>query len=460
MRLPNDALGGSPLSYGQQSQWYAHQVLGATAIYHDFAAFRVLGPLNLAALQVAVERTIDRHEVLRARFIDDGTELRHVIDPRWRGSVAVAWAPPGDDFQAALDDFFKAEVEKPFDLAADALFRVSVLTFDDQSHVIAFIKHRTIADCWSQSLLLAELAGYYAQALAGKDITRSAPERAYSDFVRWQRSPEQHAEFDELLEFWTDHIGDAPRELRLRSGDLGDSTLSATPQSAEELEFHIPAATVNRLQELATASGATLYMTLLGAFGVVVAQAAHTRDVLVGVPVAGRTMIEFEEAAGYFANLLPLRVDQRDDPTGTDLLRRVRKAMLGGMAHQDLPFEVLLARLGLAATLDRHPLVQVAMQLIDGSGSSDLLLEGLTVMPLPVDEYQIAYSLALNLYAGLEGLRGRLIYTVGEVEPMIAADIVRRFRNLVDLLPEHPGSAVSGLLDLAARGPVRGDGDA
>ncbi len=446
--------GPPPLSYGQQNLWFTHQVRGDTSTYHDRAVFRMTGALDLPALCAAFDRAVGRHPVLRTRFVETDGMPAPVADERGRGQVRTERAPDGCDREAVFGSFVQAEADRPFDLAEGPLLRVSVLSFDDEDHALALTTHRIIADCWSTGLLLAEVSEYYADLSAGKEVGPGRPSTPYGDFARWQHSGPQKAEFADLLEYWLDHVDGAPRELDLR----GERSADGQPRRAETMEFRVPAAALDRLRDFAQTCSATLYMALLAVFDVVIARAAGTDDVLVGVPVAGRTMIDFEDSIGYFVNLLALRGDLRDDPTPTQLLRRVRKTVLTGMAYQDLPFEMLASGAGVWPPGTGHPLVQVSMQLVEGGAESGLRLPGVGIEPVQMDEYQIAFALTLNLYISQDGLRGRLLHTRGEVDPRLVAEIAAGFARLVELMPAHPQTAVSQLPVLPPRtaAPARG----
>lgn len=434
--------GGPPLSYGQQSLWFTHQVRGDTSTYHDRAVFRLTGPLDVPALCAAVDLVIGRHEVLRTRFVTTDGVPAAVADDHWRGRVRTVGAPEGCDRQAVFDAFVQVEADLPFDLAEGPLVRVSLLGFDDEDHVLALTTHRIVTDCWSSGLVLAQISECYADLAAGKEPRPAEPSVLYRDFAVWQHARPQQVEFEDLLAYWLDHVAGAPRELDLG----GDPKSAGEVRRVETIEFRVPAAAVDGLRAFAQTCGATLYMALLAVFDVVIARAAGTDDVLVGVPVAGRTMIDFEESIGYFVNLLALRGDLRDDPTGTQLLGRVRTTVLTGMTYQDLPFELLARGAGApAAAGGSHPLVQVTMQLVEGGAESGLRLPGVDVVPVQMDEYQIAFALTLNLYLSEEGLRGRLLHTRGEVDPRLAADVAAGFARLVELMPAHPQTAVSAL---------------
>src|SRR5213078_2621218 len=89
------------------------------------------------------------------------------------------------------------------------------------------------------------------------------------------------------------------------------------------------------LKQICRQSGATLFMTLLAAFKVLLCRHSGQEEVIVGTPIAGRSRAELEGLIGFFVNTLVLRSDLSGNPTFVDLLARVRHVCLGAYVNSD-----------------------------------------------------------------------------------------------------------------------------
>ena len=79
-----------------------------------------------------------------------------------------------------------------------------------------------------------------------------------------------------------------------------------------------------QLLALSRPEGATLFMTLLAAFNVLLYRYTGQQDILVGTPIANRNRAEIEGLIGFFVNTLVLRAKMESDESFLSLLRQVR----------------------------------------------------------------------------------------------------------------------------------------
>src|SRR5205807_9170134 len=97
--------------------------------------------------------------------------------------------------------------------------------------------------------------------------------------------------------------------------------------------------------ELARSEGATFFAGLLAAFDVLLHRYTGAEDIVVGIPVDGRTRPELDDAIGVFLNTVVVRSNLAESPSFRQLLRQVKLRLTGAAAHADLPFERLVREL-------------------------------------------------------------------------------------------------------------------
>ena len=163
------------------------------------------------------------------------------------------------------------------------------------------------------------------------------------------------------------------------------------------VEQRIDAALTARLRLLGQRHGATLYMTLLAAFTVLLYRLSGSGDVVVGSPIANRRHSSTEGVIGLFVNTLVLRGRLAAEARFDAVLRQVQRTALAAYAHQDVPFEALVSELSPERSLSHSPLFQVMFALqnapeagfawasvtVRGAGAGDAERE---VRPVPGDE--------------------------------------------------------------------------
>ena len=80
-------------------------------------------------------------------------------------------------------------------------------------------------------------------------------------------------------------------------------------------------------------------MTLLAAYGVLLARYSGQDDIVVGSPIANRQDAQLEPLIGFFVNTLVMRLRLRPGLSFAALLADVRRTALEAYQHQDVPFE-------------------------------------------------------------------------------------------------------------------------
>jgi amino acid adenylation domain-containing protein len=439
--------GDLPLSFGQQRLWFLDRLDPGSAAFHLPAALRCRGPLRAAAVEAALAGIVNRHEALRTRIGFAGGEPVQSMAPpsRYRlGCLDLRRLPPPRR-EAEAWRLAAGLATRPFDLTRDLPWRAALAALDEQQHLLLLNFHHIAADGWSLDILAAELAALYNAAATGAPAALPDLPVQYADFAVWQRRRLQGETLARHHAYWRQQLAGAPAlELptdRPRSAVRGGR--------GARRPFHIGAVAAADLERVGRGAGATLFMTLLAAFEILLCRTSGQQRVVVGTPVAGRGRPELEGLVGCFINTLALAGDLGGEPDCLTFLARTREVALGAYLHQEVPFEQLIDMLQPERDLSRSPLFQVMLALRQAA-RGPAAFAGIAVELAELDSGAAKYDLTLALErlpaaAGGE-LRGWLEYSAdlfdaATIELLalrlatLLGEIIRDSRRRLDDLP-------------------------
>ena len=364
----------------------------------------VRGPLDVAALRQALEAIIARHEVLRTTFVaEDGNPVQVIGEPRAVPlSVSELDILPEAEREAELYRQLAREVRRPFDLARDVMLRGALYRLRPAEHVLLLTMHHIASDAWSMGVLLRELGALYRAFATHEPPSLPALPIQYADYAVWQRHWLQGKILEKQLTYWKQQLGNAPPVLELPT-DRPRPAVQSYRGSRHPLV--VSPTVTDGLKALSRQEGVTLFMTLLAAWQLLLHRYTGQADISVGSPIAGRTRVETEPLIGFFVNTVVLRTDVSGNPTFRELLQRVRQVAMGAYAHQDIPFEKLVAELQPDRTLSHSPLFQVFFA-FQNVPRLPLDLPGVDVTSLEVQSGTAKFDLSLYLWEEDGGLEG------------------------------------------------------
>ena len=436
----------APLSFAQQRLWILDKLEPHSATYNLPSALRMEGPLNVAALQQSLDEIIRRHEGLRTTFAIIDGEPAQLVGPPVPAALSLIdlsqlFEPESEGRRLAGE-----EAEKPFDLTRGPLFRAVLLQLSGDCHLLLVTLHHIVADGWSVTLLVQELGTLYAAYSRGEQSPLAELEVSYADYAVWQRQWLSGERLEKQLGYWREQL---QGELPVLKLPLAKVRTGAARHRGGLETVRVNSELTQRLRELGRREGATLFMTLLAVWQVLLWRLSGETDVVVGTPVAGRGSRELEPLIGFFVNTLVLRTKLSGEPSFAQVLGRVREVCLEAYAHQEVPFERVVEELGPQREMGHSPLFQVLFAL-QNAPTHELVLSDLKVTVLEIENPAARFDLALEASEVKDELDCRLTYDTDLFEAATIARIARHFVNLVQVItadPEQPISAVTFLPD-------------
>ncbi|HEX8274264.1 MAG TPA: non-ribosomal peptide synthase/polyketide synthase [Longimicrobiaceae bacterium] len=434
----------APLSFAQQRLWLVDRLEPGSAAYNMPYALRLRGALDADALQASLDAMVRRHETLRTVFADGDDGPVQLIHPAADARLVVLdlEALPEAEREAAAERLADEEALRPFDLARGPLLRGTLLRLGPEYHVLLFTLHHIVSDGWSMEVLVDEVSALYAALSRGEEPELPELEVQYADFAIWQREQLRDETLEEELAWWRGQLAGAPPLLEVptdRPRAAGQS-----PRAARH-EFTLAPETAAGLRALSRQQGATLFMTLLAGWQALLSSYSGQDDVVVGTPVAGRTQRELEGLIGFFVNMLCMRADLSGDPSGAELLARVRETALGAYAHQDLPFERLVEELAPERSLAHTPLFQASFALNRTTAERRLRLGDVAMEAFGEGDAVAKFDLYLMATDRGEELDGVLVYREALFDAATVERMGGHLETLLAALAAGPGRRLSEL---------------
>ncbi|WP_199336379.1 non-ribosomal peptide synthetase [Nostoc sp. FACHB-110] len=436
--------GDIPLSFTQQRLWFLQQLSPDSQSYNMLQILRLEGALNIVALEQSLGELVRRHEILRTTFpAVEGKPVQVIASfTDFTLPVRNLQGLSAEAQTAQIQQIAQSVASEAFDLAVGPLVDFTLLKLSDREHILLLKMHHIIYDGWSLNIFNRELSQLYTAFT--QNLPNPLPELSiqFADFAVWQRQWLTGEVLKEQLTYWEQQLAGVSGVLELPT-DKPRPPVQSFRGGVES--FQLNREITQRLKQLAKQSDATLYMTLLAAFFVLLSRYSGQSDVVVGSPIANRNHKSVEPIMGFFANTLALRGNLSGNPSFIDFLAQVRQTTLSAYAYQDLPFEMLVDKLQPERDLSRNPLVQVIFALQNAPASA-WELPGLTIdyLPLSVDE-TVRFDLEVNCQEVMGCLEGVWNYSTDLFDTTTITRIVRHFQTLLEAIVVNPQARISEL---------------
>jgi amino acid adenylation domain-containing protein len=435
----------APLSFGQESLWFIDQLEGSIQ-YHLPIAFRLSGKLNTTALNYALQRIIDRHDALRTVISQEDDEMYQRVIPGHEWSMQVSDELYHCFDTAALQHYVNTFTRQHIDLTKDYLLRASLLPVEEDLHILVIVFHHIAFDDWSSHIFFRELTEFYEAYATNRSVSMPLLPLTYREYAVRQQQSLTAPWFSKQLAYWAGQLKDTtplnlpvdyPRQaVRSIQGALSD--------------FYIDSALTARLRQFSQQQGATLYMTMLAAFNVLLYRYSGQEDICVGSPVAGRSEEEYEDLIGYFVNTIVLRSQLQKDLPFTSLLQQIARTTLTAYGHTAVPFEKVVEVARQDRGLARNPLFNVMFVWQRTPDFSDWRL-GEAHLSLEKTERTTAL---FDLNFLIEERKNDMYVEVEYAADLYAAETVTRmglhYRQLLEAIVAAPDMHIDRLMMLSA----------
>ncbi|MEU5846414.1 non-ribosomal peptide synthetase [Saccharopolyspora shandongensis] len=328
-----------PLSEAQRGVWFAHQ-LDPTRLQFNCAEYLdIRGPVDVGLFESAWAALCAEADAVRVAAVVDEGELRQLVEPSADLSFVDLTTAAEPERQA--QQWMQAELARPVELDRRPISTFALLKLAESRYFFYYRMHHVVIDGYGVQLIGRRLGEIYTALAAGRDSdTGFAPlATLFDEDLAYRESPD----FDLDREYWMKRFADQPSPIRL-GGEIVDTAGSAVRHCRFDA---FDPAEIDRLHEAAAATGTTWQVFVLAAVAAYTHRITDRRDVILGMPVAGRRSLASRRVPGMATNSVALRMDVSGHESLRQLIPRVAEEVRNALKHERYRSEDLRRDLGL-----------------------------------------------------------------------------------------------------------------
>uniref|UniRef100_UPI002616EDC2 non-ribosomal peptide synthetase n=1 Tax=uncultured Tenacibaculum sp. TaxID=174713 RepID=UPI002616EDC2 len=333
-----------PLSTAQRRMYFLYELDKYSVSYNIPSFFRVGRNLDIAKFDKTLKELVKRHKSLRTIFENENGHLIQRVVKANRFEVNYVHGNSSE-----IDSYVKSFV-KPFDLAKDLPYRVSLFDIAGEDYLLMIDSHHIINDGVSNDILMHDFwALYHEKPLIDTNID-------YIDYAVWQQSEEYQSLVSSHKSYWLDKYNEDLTAIDL---PLDYSRSKAKNSKGGTYSIELSSTLSAKIRLLASRKGVTTYTFFLSIYNILLSKLSNQRDIVVGTPTAGRHHSDLEGLVGMFVNTLALRNCVDSSLKFRDFLQKIQTDTALAFDHQLYQYQELVDALEVPRDTERNPLFDV-----------------------------------------------------------------------------------------------------
>jgi surfactin family lipopeptide synthetase A len=357
-----------PLSLEQKRLWFLWKLYGDNASYMLQGIISIKGNINKELLKQSWTYIIKSHDALRARFIEnEGNPYEKFIDI---DSVDIDFVDLSEMSKLDQENYIKdeglKEVNNPFKLDQDLLFRIKAFKICASEYKVLLTTHEIIMDAWSLSVIMRQLKKYYTELYNEHNIYYE-PNYRLRDYLKWETKNVNYDKLSKQAKYWNNKLMGKLPIFEIQNGKQRPKEMTYKG-SSEGLLLDVEIS--KKLKQLSKDSNATLFMTLLSVFDVLLYNYTGQKDIIIGSPNVNRNIVGTEELVGFFLNMLPFRASLSEDITFLDLLENTKNTVVEGFSNSNYPFLWMVESADTVRNSNMSPIFQVMFNMYSEKGEN------------------------------------------------------------------------------------------
>lgn len=439
--------GNLPLTSNQQRLWLISKLDPDIASYIVSDSFRFTGKLNKEIFHNSLEKLFERHHIVFSIFKEENGEPYCNIVP---SKVELNYLDYSNlEYEAKMskiNELILSDSKKVFDLENGPLYRLYLVKSTENEYYFHFSIHHIVFDGWSWSVFAKDLSEIYNSLIKGKNPNLPSLDFQQYDYAFWEKGPEGLKIEEKSKQFWKDYLKesntiiDFPFDYVRKEKPTGRGNYVNVSISPE---------TTQKLKQLSKKEGASLFTTLISAYGIQMHKYSGQSDINIGLPVAYRPHSKLENIFGMFVNTVVIRLRCEKDQTFEEIIRSSNQSALDAIDHQDLAFDKVVEIINPERSPNINPLFQVAFAW-QNNLDEPFALEGISYKKLEKTERATEFDITLSLWENGNIIEGTFEYNLDVLKHESVIRLKDNFLNLLHQLVERYDTKVGSISMITA----------
>ena len=442
-RAEPQIIGEFPCTQTQLRCWIIDQLSPGNPALNVAVRWEIRGAFKASTLEAAFRKVVQRHEILRTRFVErNGHPFQQAVSEiNFKMSVIDLRGMAPEQRQARILSIGEETAQAPFDLSSPGLFRVTLLMAENERGVLLITAHQSCFDGWSIRVLGREVGEIAAAIDAGRQPVLPELPLQYGDYALWQQEYLQGYGFETEKAFWRETMKDAPYFEVTPDHPRGHVKTS----HGNILSIAQPVAFSERMDAAARAHCVSQYSYGAAIVSAVLHRLTQDRTVLFGSQVAGREHSDLEDLIGVFINNLVLRFDFASDISFAEHIHAVSATVEGVLNHQRMPFNKLVELINPVRDPARNPLISVNFNL-QKAFLEDRRYGGFELISSASQSPGVIYDLSFIMIGRPTGWRMSIEYNADLFEVGTIESLLQLWRQAYEIALDHPEAPLSSLV--------------
>jgi amino acid adenylation domain-containing protein len=434
-----------PLSPAQERLWFMEQLNSGVPVYNESEAVRLVGKLDIEAMELALNAIIARHEILRSTIRVIGGQPVAVAHESWplEFKRIDLGAMSASEREAEVQRLLVSEPRRPYDLESSPGIRTTLVRLGPEEHVFILMMHHIICDWSSEGVLWRELSAFYRALLRGEPLNLPPLPIQHGDYAAWQKQQMAEGAFADDLAYWEENLRGAPGLLELPTDR--PRPVAITYRGTRK-RFQIGSMLVQALRDCSRREKISLFTFFTAALDTLLYRYTGSEDVLVGLPLADRDRPELQSVIGFLLHVHALRTRLSGDMTFRELLARVQKGVLDLYSHCSPPFDQVVSRVQPERNPSYTPLFQVMINWRDRDQQLSFIgMDGLEVESLLAETGTSKFDLTLMLTDDGDDISLEMEYNTDIFDDARIVRMVGHYQTLLEAVADEPNRRLAEL---------------